>query len=62
MNELLFLIPILVAIALVLGACRATAYRKILRRARRSFLKMVVGLFLLAVAIQLLLMLVPIFY
>jgi len=62
MIEILWILPILASIALVLGSCRAADYRKIFRRATRSFLKMVVGLVALAVSIQLILFLVPLLY
>ena len=62
MKEIIWLLPILAVIAVVLGGCRGETANRILRESTRSFVKLVVGMILLGVGIQLLLMLVPLFY
>ena len=59
MIELLWLIPICFTVALVLGACRAETFGPILRETIRSFTKIVVGIFVICVVLQLVLLLVP---
>ena len=59
MIELLWLLPICLTVALVLGACRAETYGPILREALKSFTKIVVGIFVICVVLQLVLLLIP---
>ena len=59
MIELLWLIPICFTVALVLGACRAETFGPILREAMKSFTKIVVGIFVICVVLQLVLLLIP---
>lgn len=61
MRELLFLFPILLVIALVLGGCRAVTLDRIVREASRSFVKLVAGILILCVGLQALLAIVPLF-
>jgi hypothetical protein len=62
MIEVLWILPALALIALVLGSCRGETVGRILRESARSFVKLVVGMVLLAVAVQLVLRVVPVFY
>ncbi len=62
MKVMLWIFPILLTIALVLGGCRGQTLKRITKEATRSFVKLVVGMTLLCVAVQLLLLLVPVFY
>jgi hypothetical protein len=59
MKEFIFLAPILVTIALVLGGSRAEKLGGILNEARKSFVRLVVGIFLLCVVLQGILYVVP---
>ncbi len=52
MKEFIWLLPILVPIALVLGACRAERMREILGGSARSFGKLVFGMVVLAIALE----------
>ena len=59
MIELLFLLPVCFTVAVVLGACRADTYGPILRESLKSFTKIVVGIAVICVVLQLILLLVP---
>ncbi|MEN8149053.1 MAG: hypothetical protein ABFS86_04475 [Planctomycetota bacterium] len=59
MIELLWLLPICFTVAVVLGACRGSSYGKILLEALKSFGKIVVGIFVICVVLQLVLLLIP---
>lgn len=58
MSELIWIVPILVSVALVLGACRGRNMRKILREASFSFVRLTLGIALVCVILQLFLLLV----
>ena len=59
MKELFWLLPISLAIALVLGGCRGETIPAILREGTKSFVKIVVGIALICLALQVLLWLIP---
>jgi len=59
MKELFWLLPICLTVALTLGACRAETLPKILRESTKSFVKIVIGIALICVALQVLLLLIP---
>ena len=59
MKDLLWLFPILAAIAVVLGACRGRQLPEIFTEASKSFVKMVLGIAALCVVLQLILFVVP---
>ena len=62
MTELLWIFPILASIALILGGCRGETMDRILSESGKSFLRLVVGIFLLCVLLQAVLWVVPLFY
>ncbi len=62
MTELLFLLPILVPIALVLGATRADTFKRIFLEGARSYVKMIGAIILLCVGLQAVLYVVPLLF
>jgi len=62
MIELLWILPILLAIALVLGGTRGDTLKRMFCESGKSFAKLVAGIFLLCVAVQVVLHVVPLFY
>jgi hypothetical protein len=59
MKELIWLLPISLVVALVLGGCRGETFGVILKESSKSFLRIVIGIAIICVALQLILMLVP---
>ena len=59
MKELLFLFPILLAIALVLGGTRGETLAAIFGESGKSFARLVLGIAALCVAVQIVLFVVP---
>ncbi len=59
MSTLVWCLPVLAAIALVLGGCRAETPDRILPEAGRSFAKLLGGLILLGLVMQGLLWAIP---
>lgn len=59
MSTFLWLLPILASIALVLGACRGETLGRIAKESGRSFAKLVGGMILLGVALEVILLIVP---
>jgi hypothetical protein len=57
-SELIWIFPILVSVALVLGACRGRDMGKILREASLSFIRLTVGIAIVCAVLQLFLLLV----
>ena len=59
MKELIWLLPICLTVALTLGACRADTLPTILSESTKSFAKIVIGIVLICVGLQVILMLIP---
>ena len=61
MSELLWIFPILASIALVLGGCRGVTMARMLKESGLSFARLVVGVTVLCIGVQVLLLIVGIF-
>jgi len=59
MKELIWLLPICLTVALTLGACRGETFSRIFGEAAKSFAKIVVGIALICVVLQVILLLIP---
>ena len=58
MTELIWIVPILLSVALVLGTCRGRTVRKIVGEASKSFVRLILGIALVCAVLQILLLLV----
>ena len=58
MSEILWILPALISVALVLGACRGRTLAKIGREAGLSFLRLAAGIAIVCVILQVVLLLV----
>ncbi|MHC4470435.1 MAG: hypothetical protein ACYTDY_06415 [Planctomycetota bacterium] len=56
MSELLWILPILVAVALILGTCRGESLGKILAESSLSLVRLTVGIVIVCVVLQALLL------
>jgi len=59
-KELVWILPIVVSISFVLGGCRGVALGEIARESLKSFLRIVIGIFVLCVALQVVLWLITV--
>ena len=60
MKELVWLVPISLSIAFVLGGCRSETYKGIAREAGKSFLRIILGIALVCLVLQAILWIVPV--
>lgn len=56
MNELLWILPVLAAVALILGTCRGESLGKIMRESSLSLVRLTVGIVIVCVVLQVMLL------